>query len=107
MSCDFAYFMISMIATRQALSRRGYSSQRRSALEIAILGAGAGAPIPAMWSRRVSGSVERVSGSPYGNRFGSRDVQSMDRVYASEPGLRSMLRRGDRQTVRLARQRRA
>src|SRR6516162_2019680 len=95
-----------MMATRLVRSRGGYSSMRRLALGTAILRERAGASIAAMWSRRVSGSVERVSGSRHANRLGSRDVQSMDRMHASEPGLRSMLRRGDRQTVRLVRQQR-
>ena len=102
MPCDFVYFVMPMIATRLAGSHRGYSSMRRSALEIALLGERAGAPIVARRSRRVSGAVETVSGSRYANRLGPRDVQSMDRMHAGESGLRSMLRRGDRQTVRLA-----
>jgi hypothetical protein len=70
MPCDFAYFVMPMKATRLARSCRGYLLMRRSALETAILRERAGAPIAATWSRRVSGSVERVSGSRYANRFG-------------------------------------
>jgi len=76
--CDFAYFVMPMKATSPARSGRGYSSMRRSASETAILGERAGAPIVATLSRYVSGSVERVRGSRYANRLGSRDVQSME-----------------------------
>ena len=78
MPCDFAYFVMPMKATSPARSGRGYSSMRRSASETAILGERAGAPIVATLSRYVSGSVERVRGSRYANRLGSRDVQSME-----------------------------